>query len=565
MKKGKFNLTNLFVVFIFCLLCLPSFVLGREKMTAEKWREDIKFLSEELPKKHLNLYHTTPKATFDEAFKKLYERVPELEDHEIIVELSRITALIGDGHSGMRIYSDPKIAFNSFPVRFYLYEDGMFVRRIERNLARLAGAKVVKVGKLPVEEAIKAVTPLISRDNEMWAKFYAPYFLATPEILHALKITDDLNSATFEFEKDGKRSTVTLKPKGKLLLEGHAQTEKGIDGIDFVDARPDSIPTPLWLKGNPENSYWFEYLEDSKTVYFRYNEVQHKKEERIPKFAERMFKFIEDNEVEKFVIDMRWNRGGSNKLSRPFLLGIIRAKKIDQRGKLFLIIGRRTFSAAQYFVNELEMYTNVIVVGEPTAQKVNKYGDNFKILLPNSGIKVRASFVRFEQMGPWDKRIWTAPHIATELTSEDYRKGVDPALKEILGYISPPPLETLMTNEISKNGLASGIALYHKFKRDKKNKYVNTELPIFRVAYGLFMAGKVSDAITLLKLNAEYYPDEPGPYELLGQAYERTNQLKLAKEYFEIAYRNAQKKGDDVLSRQIKESLNRVSKKLDEK
>ena len=42
---------------------------------------------------------------------------------------------------------------------------------------------------------------------------------------------------------------------------------------------------------------------------------------------------------------------------------------------MFVIIGRRTFSACQNLVNELDNYTNAIFIGEPTAENINFYGD----------------------------------------------------------------------------------------------------------------------------------------------------------------------------------------------
>lgn len=549
---------NRFSMVFTCLILLQSAAFAQQRLTADQWREDIEFLRAELPKRHLNPYHSTPKDKFEVAFDRLHERVPKLTDHEIIVELSRIAALIGDGHSGIRLYSDPKIAFSSLPIRLYLYEDGLFVQKIEKEYSEFAGARVTRIGKLPAAEAIDAVTPLISRDNEMWAKFYAPYFLTTPEVLHSLRITDDTRSANFELEKDGKRTTITLEPKGKLLLEGHAQTEKGIDGISFVDARDPSVPTPLWQKGDPEDSYWFEYLPTSRTLYFRYNEVQDKEGESIQEFADRMFGFIEKNDVERMIVDVRWNRGGSNLRSRPLLLGIIRSK-LDKRGKLFLITGRRTFSAAQYFVNEMEMYTNAIVVGEPTASHVNPYGDNYKIVLPNSGITVRASFVRFEQMGPWDTRKWTAPEIAAELTSEDYRKGIDPAMEAILNFSDEPALDDLIKDTIARDGLAAAIKAFRKFKADKKNKYVDTEEFVNELGYRLLSEKKVSDAISVFKLNTEYYPDRANPYDSLGEAYETAGQMELARQNYEKGVRIAKEAGDTELAEVIESNSIRVS------
>jgi hypothetical protein len=208
-----------------------------------------------------------------------------------------------------------------------------------------------------------------------------------------------------------------------------------MDAVDWVDARDASDKaTPLWLKGDVRKSYWFEYLEEKRTVYFRFNEILNKKEESIFTFADRLSDFIADNDVNLLVVDLRWNDGGDNQFTRPILRSIIQSRKIDKRGKLFVIIGRRTFSAAQTFVNELEMYTNVLFVGEPTAEKVNNYGDTYKIKLPNSRITVKASFIRFQQMDQRDTRQWTTPHLRTALTSEDYRNNSDPAMQAVFSY-----------------------------------------------------------------------------------------------------------------------------------
>jgi len=79
---------------------------------------------------------------------------------------------------------------------------------------------------------------------------------------------------------------------------------------------------------------------------------------------------VEKNDVEKLVLDVRMNGGGNNQLIKPIITGIIQLKKINKKGKFFCIIGRRTFSACQNLVNELERYTEVIFVGEPLHLKM---------------------------------------------------------------------------------------------------------------------------------------------------------------------------------------------------
>jgi hypothetical protein len=47
--------------------------------------------------------------------------------------------------------------------------------------------------------------------------------------------------------------------------------------------------TALSLKDRRTN-YWFEYLPDSKTVFFQYNGVQNIPKDPLPEFCDRLFK-----------------------------------------------------------------------------------------------------------------------------------------------------------------------------------------------------------------------------------------------------------------------------------
>ena len=169
---------------------------------------------------------------------------------------------------------------------------------------------------------------------------------------------------------------------------------------------------------------------------------------------------------------MRANGGGNNALNRPLLLGILKSK-IDERGKLFTIIGRGTFSAAQNLINELDKYTNTIFVGEPTGEKVNHYGDPVRIELPNSGIVVRVSSLLWQDMDPRDRRQWTAPHLAAELTSDDYRTNTDPAMRAILAYTPKKTLTETMMAALQANDVELARKLFREYQNDPANAYLD--------------------------------------------------------------------------------------------
>mgnify|MGYP001797798358 FL=1 len=126
--------------------------------------------------------------------------------------------------------------------------------------------------------------------------------------------------------------------------------------------------------------------------------------------------------------------GGNNFKNRTLLTKIIEEKKISRVGSLFVIIGRRTFSACQNLDNELHNYTNAIFLGEPTSENINFYGDSRPVVLPNTGHPVYLSFAWWQDKPAWQNAEWLAPSIPIELSFEDYATYSDPVLESALAF-----------------------------------------------------------------------------------------------------------------------------------
>ena len=502
---------------------------------ARAWQEDLRFMAAEAPKWHKNLFHTITSAQFDTAIKQLHERIPNLVRHEIIAEMTRIMAMIGDGHTNIAPTRDAKIGFRALPVKFYLFKDGLFVRAARRENAELVGARVIKIANLTAEEAIRQAGKIVARDNEMDIKFFAPHLLAMPEILHALKISDSMESIPFVVKRaDGKEQIVNLKPFGtaELLPPDTDTTWLGKEGwVDMRDAA--TAPLPLWLK-NPNDKFRFEIPPNSRTVYVQINQVGNKEDETLEAFAKRLFAFVETNGIEKMILDLRLNRGGDGSLLKPLLLEIIRSK-VNQPGKLFTIMGRSTWSAAQFLLNDLEKYTNVIFVGEPSGSKGNHYGDSRRITLPNSGITARVSIYYWQDWSPWDTRMWTAPDATAELTSDDYRNNFDSAMNLALNYIPRQTLTERLDEALTKGGGDLAVKSFRDFKAEPLNKYAATEEPLLNVGSRLLGQKKPDQALIFFKLTLEEHPHSSRAYFALGEAYLQTNNKDQAIVNFEKA------------------------------
>src|SRR5262245_7154938 len=254
-------------------------------------------MADEMPRHHRNLFHTMTREQFDAAVASLDSRIPTLERHQVIVEMARIVAMVGDGHTNIAPTRDPKIGFRAYPIKLYLFRDGLFIRAAAREHADLVGARVVRIGNASAEEAYAAARGLVCRDTEMDAKFFAPALLAMPEVVQALGLVADMENASFTIESRGRRRTVVLHPGGPADLLPPDTDTSWAPREGWVDARGTPSPGPFWLR-DPKDKFWFRYLPASRTVYVQFNQVGNKESETVEAFARRLFAFVEENPVE---------------------------------------------------------------------------------------------------------------------------------------------------------------------------------------------------------------------------------------------------------------------------
>lgn len=476
--------------------------------TPEKWREDLKFLEKELPRRHKNPFHAMSREQFEAAVKQLTDKIPNLKNEEIFTGILKILAMVGDGHTSVNEVN--LFDFGFYPVHYEIFGDGLFIESIDAEYAAIAGGKVVRIGNTPVDAALARINELAWGDNHnaQSKKVETVFLLTNPRVLQGLKIAESSENVEITVEINGQQKTVELKTKKDIF-----EYEKIAKRADAAEGSAN--PLPLYRK-HPQNNYWFEYVKESKILYVQFNSVQNKQDENIAAFFKKVFEFAEINPVDKLVLDMRANTGGNNQLNRPIIVGLVKSK-LNVRGKLFVVIGRRTFSAAQNLVNEIEKYTDAIFVGEPTGSSPNFYGDPVMITLPNSRIPIRVAAL-FHQFEPRDTRIWTAPEIFTEMTSTDYRTNRDTFFEAVVNYVPGKTFRDIAAEFVGTKDLPAFVSKYRAFRSDPKNRYVNTEAAMNTFGYQLLGTQKVSEAIEIFKLNTESHPRSANAHDSLAEA-----------------------------------------------
>jgi hypothetical protein len=394
-----------------------------------RWHEDLVVLRKEMPAHHKNLFHDMTPAQFDSALNSIDARLPTLARHQVIVELQKLAALIGDAHSNVGPWRDSVIAFHTLPIALYWFQEGIIVRAADSAHANLVGARVVAINDMTLDSAIARIRPLISHDNEMGMRAFIPFLMVMPEILQATGVAPDTRRIPLTVESGGKRRTVILAPAGLFPMMTGDADRSWVRRAGWVDAR-DRAPDPLWLS-DPTNIYWYKYLPEGRVLYCQINTIQQKPADSLAAFMARAIAAADSAGADKFVLDLRLNGGGNGDFNKRIFLPLIKSK-YDVAGHLYVLTGRRTFSAAQMLVTEMQKYTTAIFVGEPTASHGNHYGDSYRIVMPNSHVTVRVATLWHQYLDSPDNRPMIEPAIKAPLTFADYVAGRDPALMAVV-------------------------------------------------------------------------------------------------------------------------------------
>jgi tetratricopeptide (TPR) repeat protein len=231
-----------------------------------------------------------------------------------------------------------------------------------------------------------------------------------------------------------------------------------------------------------------------------------------------VFRLADSARIERLIIDLRNNGGGNGGLNRYPVQQILKRPAIDQRGHLYVITGRRTFSAAQQFTNLLEAWTQATIVGEPTGQKPSQYGDHRPLLLPNSQLLVQISTVFHQAPDEFDRRLFVPPSLYTPLTSTDYADGRDPALEAILKGESGPPVTEQIRSAIMAGDTVEAERVLRAAQSGTINRFRSLEAQVNTLGYQLLGGGDVPHAVQVLALNTRVYPRSANTFDSLGEA-----------------------------------------------
>lgn len=398
-----------------------------ESDRVKRWAYDIDFLARRMEQMHFSLYKKVPKNQLLAEFAAIKRAAGDgVPDERLRVRLQRAVALVGDGHTMVSALAKGETDVRRIPIHARRFSDGLFIIGAPSSRKDLVGARIDGVGSFTIDEIDALIRPFCSVDNPMGYLDDVARRIFDPAVLEEIGASEG-DGATFTLTlPDGVTNRVTLTAETfKLADLGTSPLFRKT----YVYA-DDASQRPLYLR-DLEKPLTMEHVPDLDAVYFGFRAVSGTPEQSFAAFIADLEKRVNETNASRLIIDMRFNGGGNTGLVQPLIRFLLRNDTVNRHGHLFVIIGRRTFSAAQNTVNLMEYMTEATFVGEPTGSRPMFIGESTHIVLPYSGVRVYCSSRSWQVLSSTDKRIWVQPQIAADLSFADFAANRDPALEAI--------------------------------------------------------------------------------------------------------------------------------------
>ena len=500
------------------------------------WLSDIDILVSKVGNFHPMPWARITKEEFTARATEIKQHINYWNDDRLTVELMKLVALVGDGHTSILL--DNRESFDKwFPLRLEKFSDGLFVTAITKDKSELLRGEVIRMGKFNSDEVCTLVGEMISADSpEIVARTLTDY-LSNAVLLKQSGIIDSEDKLPLEIRcENGKIINADLNSSEWQLSFNWAYNKKAIPAntaaITVLDDA--DITLPLYLKGflETKDPFWYRYLPDDSLLYFQVNKVFDSDSETLLDYTIKVLDFFDSHLplIDKFIIDLRFNEGGNGDMV-PSLVEQFRKRNNNlDKGKLFIVTGKNTFSAASIFIGQMKKTTNAITIGE-TAGPLNFSSDPVLFSLPHNKILVNISRLYSQDGQPTDTRGFYPPDYYIPVIAADYFQHHDPVmdaikkdkirtLKDLIQNDGINAVKAELNRQLEINGPFGNWFPYNSY--DMALYVYNQLIP----------SGKYEESIYFSELNTKIYPKSIWGWFLLGMIYENTGNLKDAYNCF---------------------------------
>lgn len=427
-----------------------------DMLSKQEMKEDLNQLKKDIEEVHPKTkdgLSEEMKLAFEQA-NKLIEEPMAISDFSIIT--SEIVCMLQDAHTSVNgLYSRDL----NLPMKMRIVDDKFYIisgKDLEPK------DKLVSLGGVPIEDIYERVKKRIPAENIYWLNRQFRNLLPFESTLIQMGAEIEDKQIEVVVNRDGDIITIPMK----------------FGDIEFrpLETTQNAKKYKTYPVDGGYNTQFLYYIDkENDLCHFILKSCHNTPEYR--KFLEVMFKDIKENNITNIAVDLRGNTGGNSMVINEFLryidveqyktFGVTRRlseqaaeqrshiistkgekktkpsitknKKIKEflfGGDVYALTDDGTFSAASDFATILKDNEIGTLIGEPTGNAPNSYGDILFFQMKNSELLYNISYsewIRPEKGKRDDYALY--PDIQVSYGIDDYIEGRDLVMEKLLEVI----------------------------------------------------------------------------------------------------------------------------------
>jgi hypothetical protein len=422
----------------------PSYPAPRD--AAEANRQDLDYLAG-LTRVDRS-FSPEASARFADKVRALHARADSLSRAGLFLGVAEAVALADNAHTNV----NPamwRALFDSLPVRFVWFADGLYVVRATADHADLLGAHVLAIDGIEPARWAEIARRFFGGTPEH-ARSLSALIMEAPAILHeidnrapgervVLRVQDGTGrERAVEIAAMPREDAPPMVKAGRVALAEPLPGEKAGEWRALL-ADPPRVPAVL---SEPEKTLYAEREEGDRVLYLHLWQIR----ESVPgSLANALREALGPLQWRRIVLDLRFNAGGEYETVYPVVKNL--GAHLTDDGRLVVLTDATTFSAAIITAALAKYYLpgRTRIVGEKAGDRLAFWAEGTSITLPNSKIRIDISTGYHDWAhGCREMRCWWPnyfygvaagtidPDVVVGWRFADYARGVDTVLERAL-------------------------------------------------------------------------------------------------------------------------------------
>ena len=322
-----------------------------------------------------------------EELEKLGEDLLKTSDNKTVSDLNldfaKIIANTNDGHTSAMF----GIGKSCMPIKIRIINGDYYIINTTPEYEDLLYSKIIKFDDIVTKDITERLYKYTSAENKYFKNtIIKDFYLYYGDALEKENIIKN-GELKLQIETDGKKLNKTIINKYSYVNTDFSQIL--YDMTDITKNKFTKNDKMRYMQMKP----FYYYINDNNLIIQYNNCYNTDKDNILENMIEKMDKDVSQNNVEKIIVDVRYNSGGWAAHARELELALKRYQLLNPKLEIKLLTGSENYSAGSLFVDGIKRnFDNLQIIGENTGGPSGWTTESSSIMyLGNSKLFVKKS------------------------------------------------------------------------------------------------------------------------------------------------------------------------------